>query len=113
LLEILDLRRLVYFLNDGAFIFIIGLTKVKIEYDYCAWERSFNPSSTASTVDVGFHLLLPLPPTFTPATQPRFLTTAIDPQVPLPSPEGCGPITVSFDGGQHRGREEEGEASER
>ena len=62
---------LVYYSNYGIFNFIIGATSVKIEHDHCAWERSLNPSSTASTVDFG---LIPLHPTttttFTPTPEP-------------------------------------------
>src|SRR6266446_4796924 len=68
-----------------------------------AWEWSLNPSSTASMVDVGFIFL---PPPFT-AHRPSFPNMAIHPQAPLPSPEGCGPITLTLNSGKHRGREEQ------
>jgi len=35
-------------------------------------------------------------------------TKATDTQVPLPSPEVCGPVTVTLDGGQRGGRENRG-----
>ena len=38
---------------------------------------------------------------------PQFM--AIHPQAPLPSPEGCGPVTVAFDEGKCGVREDEGE----
>ena len=50
----------------GILNFIIGVTSIKIEHDHCAWERSLNASSTASTVDVAF---IPLHPTTTTTSE--------------------------------------------
>ena len=64
-----------------------------------------NPLSTASTVDIGFiphyhHLHHPSPQ--------LALTVAIQPHMPLPSPEGCGPSQPHSPGGSGRQEEQGG-----
>ena len=64
-----------------------------------------NPLSTASTVDIGFiphyhHLHHP-----SPQLAP---TVAIQPHVPLPSPEGCGPSQLQSPEGSGRQEEQGG-----
>ena len=74
-----------------------------IEQDHCVWERSLNPSSTASTVDFG---LIPLHPTTTTTATRRpnsLATTDNHPHTPLPSLEGCGPIQNDSTGRDRRG----------
>ena len=102
-----------YFLNEGTFIFIIGLTRVKIEQDYCAWERSLNPSSTAINGWCGLSSPSPTTTHLHPHCPILSPTMAIHAQAPLPSPEGCGPVSVMLDGGELRGWEEQGQESRR
>ena len=64
--------------------------------------RSLNQPSTASVVD-----LVHLPFIPRPLSPPCHLANhgAQANAVPLPSPEGCGPVVVRFDGGHTKGKQ--------
>jgi len=67
---------------------------VKIEHGYCVWDRSLNSRSNASIVDLGSFFPHPTPTTSPLPPQLAPNCGAPPNQVPLPSPEGCGPASL-------------------